>query len=84
MSEIKRKDASRLLSRAVSYEEIVIDTVSEMTGHTTQETEELFKQSECSKKLFNFNTDYHLSDINIIVSDFLRECINKRGWKIIQ
>lgn len=78
----KRQDMSRLLSKAVSIEEIVIDTISEMTGHTTDETEKIFRESECNKKLFDFNSDYYLNDIHIIIADFARECVDKQGWKI--
>lgn len=84
MGETKysRKDMTELLSKAVSIEEIVIDTVSEMAAKKVSEVSEEFKKSECHKNLFDFSTGYHLNDINLIVADFARECVNNLGWKI--
>lgn len=78
-----RKVMPKLLSKAVSIEEVVIDTVVEMTGHTPEEVSEAFSSSDCSNKLFKFSTEYYKNDINIIIADFARECVEKLKWQIL-
>ena len=77
-----RSDMSTLLSKAVSIEEIIIETVSEIAGKKIDEVSEAFKVSKCHKNLFDFQSEYYLNDINILVADFLREVHEELGWKI--
>lgn len=82
MTKPKRAKITGMLSKMVSLEEIIIDTVHEMLGIPTSELTEKMNQSNFKKMLFNTESEYYQNDPNLLVADFLREGISKWGWKV--
>lgn len=80
---IMRDNIADELSKIASIEEIIIDTAEEMLGKSNKEVTEAFKKSDCMKKLFDIESEYYKNDINIILAEFIRECMDKRGWKYV-
>ena len=82
MSNNKREKVTNMLSKMVSLEEIVIDTVHEMTGISTDTVTNKMTNSDFRKQLYDIKSDFYLNDPNILVAAFIREGIDKWGWKI--
>ncbi len=78
----KRSDITTMLSKMVSLEEIIIDTVHEMLGLDVGEVTRVMNESRFKKALFNTNADYYQNDPNLLVADFLREGKERFGWNI--
>ena len=81
MARVGRNVADQL-SKAVSIEEVVVETVAEMCHQKVEVVSEAFSGSDTSNNLFQFDTGYYLNDIHIIIADFAGECVRKLGWKI--
>ena len=75
-NKLSKKQTANMLSKAVSIEEIVIDTVSEMLGIDSIVVGEKFSESECCRELFDFSTEYYKNPIDKIVADFIAEFNN--------
>ena len=82
--KLSKREMAENLSLAVSIEEIVIDTAAELLRKNTDKIAEKFSNSDCSNKLFDFSTDYLHNDINLILLDFLTECRDKYGYKVVE
>ena len=82
MARTKREKITDMLSKMVSLEEIVIDTVHEMMNIPTDLITVKMTESEFRKQLYNVKSDFYLNDPNILVAAFVREGIEKWGWKM--
>lgn len=78
----KREKMTSMLSKMVSLEEIIIDTVHEMLGIQTEEVISKMNESEFRKNLYDIHSDFYQNDPNILVASFIREGIDKWGWKV--
>lgn len=79
---VSRKTIAEQLSKAVSLEEVIIDTVAEMCRQKRESVADAFKQSETGVKLYQFDTGYYLNDIHLIIAEFVGECVLKLGWRV--
>lgn len=79
-NKLSKASKSQLLSLAVSKEGVVISTAAEIFDKSTAEVEEIWKQSQCYKKLFNLGNYYVEYDTIHIINDFIDEC-EAMGWE---
>lgn len=82
-SNSKRSKVAGMLSKMLSLEEIIVDTVHEMLGISSKEVAEKMNQSDFKKALYDVNSEFYQNDPNILVSAFIREGIDKWGWKLV-
>lgn len=76
------QDIAKTLSKMVSVEEVIIDTVCEVYGKPYKEIEDAMNKSEFKKSLFDITSNFYNSDIELLVLEFVQECREKLNWTV--